>query len=465
MRTLAFIVLFSFCNNLIAQDITGSWNGILNIQETQLSLVFHIENDGGIYTTTMDSPDQGSTGIPTDETTYENNELIIKASQMSIEYNGTWKEECNCIEGIFNQGPYSLTLTLSRKVVEKKPIVRPQDPTNFPYHQEEVSFINVNGGHKLAGTLTIPSNGLFESVEILITGSGPQNRDEELLNHRPFLVLSDHLTRNGIAVLRYDDRGIGESEGDFNSATTADFAEDVDAAIEFLKSRNDMQGKRIGLTGHSEGGMIAPIVASTNKDVDHIILLAGPGIDITDLLIIQTSRIAEAEGATPDVIEANSVVIKRVFNYLVENKSLSEKEVSAGLRNILVEEYETLSLEAKNEMGDKEEFFNQQISTMNTAWFRYFIGFDPADYLEKVKCPILAINGELDLQVTPKENLDGIKKAAQKAGNKNVTIKEFASLNHLFQVAPTGAPSEYLEIEETINEEVMNYLVNWIQAL
>ena len=445
-------------------EILGDWNGVLDVQGTQLRVVFHLMNENGHLKGTMDSPDQGAKGIPMESTTYENGKLIIKASNMRMEYNAELSDDNSAIKGTFKQAGMEIPLELSKKKVEKKALVRPQEPKDFPYNQEEVKFVNTKGGHHLAGTLTTPSNGEFEKIAILITGSGPQNRDEELLGHKPFLVIADHLTRQGIAVLRYDDRGVGESEGSFNGATSRDFADDAAAAVAYLKNKKEYKGKAIGLVGHSEGGMIAPMVASENKDVDFIVLLAGPGIDIFELMIIQVSKINESEGATKEALARNEKDMRRVFDYMRKNPNADLKELEKGLDEIFEEVYSAMSDEDKAEL-DKETFFTQQKRMLLDKWFLYFINFNPADYLTQVKCPTLAVNGELDLQVTAKENLAGIKESLKKAKNKNATVKEFKGLNHLFQKTETGSTSEYGVLEETFNQEVLEYVSSWILKL
>lgn len=451
--------------NFNSPEILGDWNGVLDVQGMQLTVVFHLMEENGYLKGTMDSPDQGAKGIPMDKASYKNGVLTIKASNMRMEYTAKLKEDNSKIEGTFKQGGMEVPLDLSKEKVEKKTLIRPQEPKDFPYQQEDVKFVNVKGGHQLAGTLTIPTDENFSQVAILVTGSGPQNRDEELLGHKPFLVISDRLTRQGIAVLRYDDRGVGESKGIFKGSTTRDFADDVNAAVTFLKSRKDMSGKKIGVVGHSEGGMIAPIVASENKAVDYIVLLAGPGIDILELMMLQTDKISESEGATKKERERNGKATRKAFNFLRKNTDASKEELKEGLTKILDEVYAELPAEDKEEMGDKETFLGGQMDMLLDDWFLYFMRFNPQDYLTKVKCPVMAVNGELDLQVTAKENLAGIEKSLKKANNKNVMIKEYKGMNHLFQKTKTGAPSEYASLEETFSEEVMEDVAKWILSL
>jgi pimeloyl-ACP methyl ester carboxylesterase len=328
-----------------------------------------------------------------------------------------------------------------------------------------VKFLNPKGGHHLAGTLTIPRNKEFDKVVILISGSGPQDRNEEVLNHKPFLVLSDHLTRNGIAVLRYDDRGVGESEGLFAQATSKDFAEDVVAAIEYLKSRKEIEGKAIGLIGHSEGGMIAPMVASENTDVDFIVLLAGPGIQLKELLLLQQDKTGEAEGVPEQMRISMRELASGMFEFIEANINLPKDDLRTGLTKLMENSYEKLSDEEKQMLGAKDNFIGQQTRMATSDWYLYLMRFSPDYFLSKVVCPVLAVNGEFDLQVTSKENLEGIRESLNRANNKQLTIHEFKGLNHLFQKTETGAPSEYGILEETFNVEAMDYISNWILKL
>lgn len=462
MKKIILFLLIMITNYLNAQDITGDWNGILSVQGVELRIVFHISETNGQYTSTMDSPDQGASGIPMEETSFTDGTLSIKASALRMEYTARPNQDGSSLEGTFKQNGLNIPLNLSREAVEKKQVKRPQEPKVFPYQQEEITFVNPKGGHQLAGTLTIPEGGNFQRVVVLVTGSGPQNRDEELLQHKPFLVLSDYLTRNGIAVLRYDDRGVAASGGTFKGATSRDFADDAAAAIAYLKNRKDMEGKQFGIMGHSEGGMIAPIVASEDKTLDFIVLLAGPGINSVELLLLQSDLIAEAEGVPETARQINLEISRKAYNFIKDNAAQSKEKTIDGLRKILEEGYDRFSKEAQEEIGKKEDFIQQQITTLADDWFLYFMRFDPAVYLQKVNCPVLAVNGTLDLQVPAKENLEGIQKHLKVANNPNVTIKEFAGLNHLFQKTETGAPSEYAKLEETFNEEVMKYLAEWI---
>lgn len=443
-----------------AQDITGTWNGILKVQGTQLRLVFNISKTDTGFSSTMDSPDQKAMGIPITTTTFENNTLKLAIPMASISYEGVLGSDGNIV-GTFRQGALNVPLNLSKGIVEKEKIVRPQDPIKpYPYYSEDVTFVNSKAGITLAGTLTLPSKEGNFPVVVLITGSGPQNRDEELLGHKPFLVLSDYLTKNGIAVLRYDDRGIAESKGNFKTATTADFADDAAAAVAYLQTRKEINPKKIGLMGHSEGGVIAPMVASSNKVVSFIVLLAGTGIPGDALLLLQKALIERAEG-TPEVDIQKGQTANRGAFEIVKNAKTTEQ-----LKTNLTLYYQ--QMEDKKPTTDDEKATNDQeiqsiVNQLSSPWMQYFIKYDPATALEKVKCPVLAINGAKDLQVPPTENLAAIKTALAKSNNKNVTTKVFPNLNHLFQECATGSPSEYADIQQTFSPTAMTAVLEWIQ--
>lgn len=339
-------------------------------------------------------------------------------------------------------------------------INRPQEPQKpFDYTIEEVIFTNNEANNiKLAGTLTIPKNIKKPPVAILISGSGPQNRNEELLNHKPFLVLSDFLTNNGIAVLRYDDRGIAESEGDFNTATSFDFATDVEAAIDYLKTRKEFKKSKIGLIGHSEGGLIAPIVASRNKEVSFAILLAGPGVSGDETLRTQNEKILTLSGANKELVSTQLEINENLYRIVKteENDSISSK-INTFLDNHLEENKDNPILPFLiNDVTKK------QYEVFGTPWMREFIRLNPELYLSKTKCPVLALNGSKDLQVLPKLNLNGIESALKKANNNDVTIKELKGLNHLFQQAETGLMHEYKTIEETFSPTALTIIKDWI---
>lgn len=460
MKKALFILIISIITqNSYCQDITGQWNGILKVQGIQLRLVFNVTKSDNGYSSTMDSPDQGAKGIPVTNTTFENPKIKFEVTNAGIEYNGVLSGDE--IIGTFKQGGQEFPMNLFRKTIDKEIVTRPQEPIKpYLYYSEDVVFENTKANVSLSGTLTLPKiNGVFPVV-ILITGSGPQNRNEELLGHKPFLIISDYLTRNGIGVLRYDDRGIGQSTGDFKTATSADFATDVESAIAYLKTRIEIKKNKIGLIGHSEGGLIAPIVASKSKDVNFIVLLAGIGIQGDKLLLLQQELIAKANGVSAAEIEKTIQNNGEIFKMIKEsNDNQKLKTDLTILINAL------LKNEPNTEIPNgitKEEFISEQVNQISSPWMQYFIKFNPATILENVKCAVLAVNGSKDLQVPPKENLTAITNALKKGGNKKVTTKVFPNLNHLFQECETGLPSEYGKIEQTFSPIVLRHITKWI---
>jgi fermentation-respiration switch protein FrsA (DUF1100 family) len=446
--------------SVFSQDPTGDWNGSLTIQGTQLRIAFHIKQTDSGYVSTMDSPDQKAFGIPVKSTSFIAPDLVMEMPALALNYKGKLGEGPK-ITGILTQNGQSFPMDLTHDKVEKAVVSRPQEPVKpYPYYEEEVTFTNPNGGHILAGTLTLPKKEGNFPVVVLITGSGPQNRDEELLGHKPFLVLSDHLTRNGIGVLRFDDRGTAKSKGDFKSATTADLSTDAEAAVAYLLTRPEVNKKQIGLIGHSEGGLIAPIVAARNKNVSYIVLMAGTGIPGDELLLKQEELITRATGSSEEEIANMKAMNQQAFTLIRTEKD------TAKLRRELTE-HVTAALKATPPKDipagmSIDAFAQAQINQIMTPWMLYFLRYDPRPTLLKVKCPVLALNGSKDLQVPPKEDLAEIQKALAKGGNKKVTVRELPGLNHLFQECQTGSPDEYAKIEQTISPTALNLISAWI---
>ncbi|MGO9649197.1 MAG: alpha/beta hydrolase family protein [Terriglobales bacterium] len=430
-------------------DIDGAWMGSLDTGVIKLRVVFHIVNTEDGLTATLDSPDQGTKGLPVASVTRDGASLKMEAKQIGGVFEGKIVADRSAIDGTWTQGGRSLPLVLKpvkdKSELERK---RPQNPTKpYPYGEEEVFFDNTAQHVTLAATLTIPPGKTPFPAVLLITGSGPQDRDESLMGHKPFLVLSDYLTRKGIAVLRADDRGVGKSTGNFATATTADFATDTEAGVTYLKTRSEVNPRKIGLIGHSEGGVIAPMVAARNPDVAFIVMMAGTGVPGDALLAAQVEAIGLASGESPEEA-AKGAAKEREILTLVE----TERDEAV------------LAKEVKEKMaGDVPEAqIGAQLKRITSPWFRYFLTYDPATALRKVTCPVLALNGEKDTQVPPKQNLPAIRKALEQAGNKHFEIDELPGLNHLFQTAKTGAPAEYAEIEETISPVALEKVANWI---
>lgn len=430
-------------------DIDGSWWGTLDTGVSKLRLVFHILNTEDGLVATLDSLDQNVKGLPVTTVTRKDASIRMELKQIAGVFEGKIDKEVTSMDGTWTQAGQSWPLALKRaKGAAEMERRRPQVPVKpYPYREEEVRYENKGADVWLAATLTIPpGKGPFPAV-VLITGSGPQDRDESIMGHRPFLVLSDYLTRKGIAVLRADDRGVGRSTGNFLTATTVDFASDAEAGVAYLKTRSEVDSHKIGLIGHSEGGMIAPMVAARNHDVAFIVMMAGIGVPGDEILAEQALLITEASGKSADEAKQAQAQQREVVELVKREKdgAVLEKKLREKLAGQV-----------------PEAQLGASILQLRSPWFRYFIDYDPAPALRKVRCPVLAINGEKDLQVPPKQNLPAIRKALEEGGNKNVEVVELPGLNHLFQTAKTGAVSEYAEIEETMSPRALEKIASWV---
>ncbi|WP_228012080.1 alpha/beta hydrolase family protein [Flavobacterium hungaricum] len=434
------------------QEITGKWNGLLKVQGMQVRIVFNIFKTENRFSATMDSPDQKVNGIPVTTTAFENSVLKLEIKDAGITYEGTLNKD-QIITGNFKQGGQNIALDLSREVVKKDIIVRAQEPQKpYPYYTEDVAFENKIDNVVLAGTLSLPQKEGNFPVVILISGSGKQNRDEEILGHKPFLVLADYLTRKGIGVLRFDDRGAGKSTGDFSKATTADFSKDVEAAVVYLKTRKEINKNKIGLVGHSEGGVINAIVAGNSKDINYIVSLAGPGLRGDKLLLLQRELIERQMGISETEILKSKDVYSGVYKIILNSTSNDEK-LKTEVSNYF-----------KSKLGVTTT--DDQLTIMSESvlnpWMYYFLRFDPTTAFKKVKCPVLALNGSKDLQVPAEVNLQAVKTAVLSGGNKKVTTKNLPDLNHFFQECKTGSPAEYGAIEQTFSPIALEEISGWI---
>ncbi len=442
--------------------LEGIWLGSVKAGATELRIAFHVTDKEGKLSAKMDSLDQGAKGLDVSEVTFNDSAVRFAINNLAVVFEGKLNKEAMEIAGEFKQGKAAQPLTLKRVAKLPEP-ARPQEPKRpFPYREEEITYENKVGKATFAGTLTLPktSGGPFPAV-LLITGSGLQNRDEEVFGHKPFLLIADYLTRRGIAVLRVDDRTIGGSTGDVANATTADFAEDVKAGVEFLKSRKDIDATHIGLIGHSEGGIIAPVVASQSKDIAFIVMLAGTGVPGDEVLLEQNKLILKASGASKLAIDVQVKLLSMMMS--IVKKEENPKTASS----LIIEEFAKLKEKAddaeKKELEKRESAdFKTMIKNLSSPWMRYFLTFDPRPSLRKVKCPVLALNGAKDLQVPPRQNLDEVAKALKEGGNMDFTCKEFPNLNHLFQTCKTGGVGEYGMIEETMAPVVLETMAEWI---
>ena len=444
------------------------WEGTLKFGGMELRVVLNLFEDkdtNGDFSATFDSPDQGAKGIVVDSVKLDEKALGFTIQTIRGEFSGDLNDAGTEAKGQWKQGGQTLPLTLKKtdKVTQRKRTQVPEGP--FPYREIQVSYPNREAGLVLAGTLTLPERDGPFPVVLLISGSGPQDRDETLLGHKPFLVLADDLARRGIGALRFDDRGVGKSTGDHGTATSADFATDVEAGIAYLKTRSEVDASRIGLMGHSEGGLIAPMVAAKSPDdVAFLVLLAGPGLPGDEILIAQTGLILKAMGGDDNAVARQVDLAKAMYEVLRAEKD--ETTATDALVALVKDAASKFSDEEKKAMeAAGPDATMAQIKRLRSPWFRFFLTYDPRPTLAKIGCPVLAINGEKDLQVPPRENLEAIEQAIKSGGNDRVTIKEIPGLNHLFQPSETGSPSEYARIEETFSPRALKIIGDWIEGL
>lgn len=450
-------VAAEYANTSDVDAVLGKWSGQLQTPVGPLAFVLEVEQKDGKFTARAQSPDQSSQYIPINTFEFNNGKVIFTIDGLNVRFEGGLRKDKKAISGDFTQGSAVMKLSLDREPIEKKLSARPQTPQPpFEYVVEEVKVVNSKVNITLAGTLTKP-NGLVKATAVMITGSGPQDRDESIMRHKPFAVIADHLAKRGFSVLRLDDRGFGKSTGNFKTATSEDFASDINAAVDYLKSRDDIPSNTIGLIGHSEGGMIAPMVASQRDDLAFVIMMAGPGIDIVDLYVEQRSSIFKSMGVQQEKlskIKQLDMMIFEQINQIPDDGVIAEETIQL-MRKIS----RMVGVQVEAEIDSQ---VNVLAETYMTPWFRYFLKFDPEPYIKKMKMPILALNGSLDIQVDAKQNLNGIRNALADINHDDSQVVELERLNHLFQTAETGSISEYNNIEETIAPEALNLISDWL---
>lgn len=430
-------------------QIEGYWKGKIDLGMQKLEMAFDISSTENGYSATLDVPAQGAHNIPVDETVFRDNRLQLTMTAMGASYSGELKD--NLIEGEFSQRGMTFPLNLKRGEKETQQ-ARPQDPQPpFDYRIEEVRFTNAKEGNTLTGTLTIPEgDGSFPAM-VLVSGSGQQNRDEELMNHRPFWVIADYLTRNGIAVLRYDDRGVGGSEGEVLNATSMDFSYDAEAAFDYLRSRKEINAVQIGILGHSEGGIINFMVSARRPEVAFLVSLAGSAVDGIQLLKAQQAAILRASGMTEEAIQFSSNANAQMFDIIAASR---DREEADSLLRQLVKGW-----------GYSEELIEQTVGELASPWMYFFLKYDPTEAIVKTNCPALLLNGSKDLQVVASQNLPAYEKIISEYGKANMTLHEMPDLNHLFQHCETGSPNEYFNIDETISPEVLEMIVEFVKKV
>jgi pimeloyl-ACP methyl ester carboxylesterase len=435
-------------------SVVGDWSGKLAVNGAEVRLVFHVKSAAGALAATFDSPDQGANGLPVAHVTETGDEVDFDVAIAHAAYKSHLSTDGQQLVGMWTQGGFNGPLVLTRGLAVAVAPRRPQTPVKpYPYRAEEVAYDNRVEPVHLAGTLTLPNGpGPFAAV-LLITGSGLQDRDETVFDHHPFLIWADYLTRRGIAVLRVDDRQRGGSTGDVENATTADFATDVEAGLAFLRARPDIDKRRIGLMGHSEGGIIAPMVAARDPDVAFIVMLAGSGETGVAISLDQNRVAAKAQGMAPEAIERSLAGTRRLEDSVAgaPDTATARAQLTAAWQAALKAQGAPLSTPMP-----------ASVEAVAKPWTRFFFAYDPLPALEKVHCPVLALNGSKDTQVIAETNLPGIRKAL--AHNPDATVLELPGLNHLFQTANSGLVAEYGTIEETVSPLALKTVGDWMAA-
>lgn len=461
-KTLSVIITLLISISGFSQDISGKWSGVVEAGSgKQVIFNFTFLKVGESYNTVIDIPAMRVADLKPQQTTFTNQEVVVDGSNLGIKYKGKFTAESMAIEGTFIEGVNEIPLTLKRSNGQSEStIVKQQEPVKpYPYKVEEVTFSNTDANVTLSGTLTLPPKAGVYPVIILISGSGPQDRDETFFGHKPFLVLADYLTRQGFAVLRYDDRGVGKSTGNHNVATTKDLAFDVLSAAKYLRTRKDIDVNKIGLIGHSEGGIIAPMVANLDKKISFIVLMGATGISGTEVSV-HLAKITRGFPVSDEV--AYDLAIRKAIKIASSEKDLAvvKSELKIHYNEAIVP---MLRPFIKSEI-ELAKAIDNLIEIRTSHWNRYFYTYNPADELRNVKCPVLALNGSKDTQVQPKINQDGIRKALFNGNNKDYLVKELPNLNHMFQECETGNMNEYSKIEQTIAPYVLKEISDWISA-
>lgn len=464
---LALIFLIAFASKSIAQKLPPSttWEGKIST----LRLILKIREDSITKqpTAVFDSPDQAALGLKVSSLKITADSIYAYSAVIGGGFSGTFNSTKTEATGFWKQGAGSFPVTLKR-VENQAPPRRPQMPKPpFPYLEEQVVYFNRDSSIQYGATLTLPKSDKNVPAVILITGSGQEDRDETLFDHKMFWVIADYLSRNGIAVLRVDDRGIGQTTGDVANATSADFAKDVLVGVEFLKKHKGIDLKQIGLVGHSEGGIIAPIAANQSKDIAFIVSLAGMGISGMELWNYQAKLGYVKAGFTEEELGRMDGLFKMMYD--LSNKYPDMNDIKRVFQPEFeawrAKQPEAFLLKSGLKGPNADRLINSLSNRFYLPWMRYLVHYDPEVVLSKIKMPVLAINGEKDVQVLSKPNLDGFRKYLTQAGNKQFKTISFPGLNHLFQHATTGEVGEYGTIEETISPEVLQVITAWIRGV
>lgn len=453
IRCVKYILIscFLFVAELLsAQEITGTWSGELSVQNVKLPIAFRISYVDNSYKAVMDSPEQGAIGLPVESVKYDCGVLSLSMPSLNMTLSGMVRG--TTLTAMFRQGNLQIPIVLVRSD-ESAEVRRPQEPrAPYPYRVEEVSFASLSQGVNLQGTLTLPTKeGKYPAV-VLVTGSGTQNRDEEIMGHKPFKVIADYLTRRGVVILRYDDREFTTKQ--YAGATSRDYANDALGGVAYLKSLPNVDSQKIGIIGHSEGGTIAFMCAAQSEDVDFIVSLAGMAVSGEKCLLEQNRRSIAATGLPEDLQQRVLEAVRMSFSRVKSDELTTLKTSAQSIVDEII---------SKSGAGDAPLQIKQGLVKtfeQTTEWMKYFISYDPMQDIAKIKCNVLALNGGRDVQVLADDNLSVLAEAKNLAGR--VTIKRYEELNHLFQPCKTGDVSEYASIEQTISEQVLEDVAAWV---
>lgn len=462
-----FFLLILFITQINAQkEILGYWSGKLKMLSMELDFQIKVSKSNRSLDGFISIPSQKVSEYKLPVFTYKKNQVHFEmpSSAGTAKFDG--KLKADSIKGTLLQAGIKGTFRLIKTIqplVQDQPAEQKKEP--LPYSEEDIAF--KSGRILLAGTLTTPKAEGIYPVVILLTGNGPQNRDEDIFGFKIFQNIADYLTKNGFAVLRYDDRGVGGSTGNSMLSTTEDFANDALAAIDFLKKQKSIDKTKIGLLGHSEGAQIAELAAVNSKDISFIVLLSGNGVDGGTVLIEQQKLILKASGFTDSLITHNTELQDKINNALSNDIDLNN--IRKDIRAFAEKDYAGLSKDVKNSIQDKETYLNSnvqsQINIFNNPWFRYYVKYDPIPTLEKIKIPVLMLFGELDLQFPPSLNKQRMEDALVKAGNKNFKSVVLPKANHLYQEAKIGSPSEYSELKKEFVPGFLGTISDWISGI
>ncbi|MEO5942510.1 MAG: alpha/beta hydrolase [Ferruginibacter sp.] len=468
---LTLSVFFIF-NISYSQNITGTWQGDLNVQGNSIPIVFHIVKDSSNnLAASFDSPSQHAFNLPCTAVIVKEDSVILMMESINGKYAGKLSAEKKQMTGTWHQGGGSLALDVNKtsETAEIKKQNRPQTPKPpYPYQSEDVEYFNADKTLQYGATITYPTTAennkkqKFPSV-ILITGSGQQDRDETIFGHKSFAVIADYLTKKGYLVLRVDDRSIGKSTGNFAKSTTADFVKDVEASLDFLEQQPQVDKNKIGLLGHSEGGMIAPVVADARKEINFIVLLAGPGIPIQNLMGEQLEAVGSSQGLSPLASKFNAQIFDMIADFTQKDGDSTFKK---KMINSLVDCFQKNPKAAEELIMTTPDLIENHveslIATFKNPWYKYFLAFNPQPYLEKLHCKVLSLNGSKDVQVIAKSNLTGIKASLKKSSSPKYDVIEIPGLNHLFQTCIKCSPDEYGDLEETFSPKALEIIGTWL---